>query len=541
MSDYTVRYLNLAAPKDKAVAEEALDRAGDDWAALQAAFLERIDAYVEEELEHEADHLIDSHEAGGAWRIGFPHSRVRGGGRIVQHMAKVMDARRRYTDETYYHGFPDEAEVHHEIETFLYFQNPLVFLGSEGSDAALASVEDVAHHLGNWVADIPEWYDWQTHGFRSTWLGTRNVRAHAPFDYQEANHFRFVSTGLTVYHATGQERYLQLATDYADRWCYHIEERAGAGGPIQCSILPAGALSEELGHAGKATDTSRYQIFYATVATNTTYEVSGGLLDLYRLTGKERYLTCSRLILDQFFEHGQGGRPPVAYRNDEWTLGGDDVQEFTAQSAISQNGAMLTRPALRHDLITGEARYKDWIVSWAKTIDETKRPTEQMTADVLVGAHYYTGDPAWLERAYAMDLRTWAVVEQNPSPHMCSCLGRYGSKFLMESSYQPMLGAIDWGTRGGLPVLGLRHVTDGHDGLPGSVAFRIWRQADGIDAYEAVNRSAESAAWHIAAATDAKALDSVDVGDQSVAADAQGFPVSVGPNSVVSGRLRWRR
>jgi len=246
-------------------------------------------------------------------------------------------------------------------------------------------------------------------------------------------------------------------------------------------------------------------------------------------------------MLDQFFEHGQGGRPPVAYRNGVWVQGSDGEEEFTPRQAISQNASMLTRPALRHDMVTGEARYRDWIVAWANAVDEVENATEQMMADVFVGAHYYTGDPAWLARAYAMDLRTWAALEQDTSSHMCYAPGRYGSKFLMESSYQPMLGGIDWSTRGGMPVLGVRHVTDGHDGLPQSVAFRIWRQADGVDAFEAVNRRDEPATWHISAAQGARALDGVDVDDQSVASDADGFPVSVGPKSVVSGRLHWRR
>jgi len=541
MSNYTIAYLALAAPEHKAIVEAALAEAGDDWAVLQSAFLDRMDAYVETELHQERDHLIDSHEAGGAWRIGFPHYHLRGDGRIVEHMARVMEARRRYTDQAYYHGFPDEAEVHHEIETFIYFQNPLVLLGLEGSDVALASVQDVAHHVGNWVSDVPEWYDWEQRGFQSTWLGTRNVRAYPPFDYQEANHFRFIATALTVYSATGQERYLGLATNYADRWCEHIETRAADGGPIQCSILPSGALSEELGHAGKATDTRLYQIFYAAVAPNTTYEVSGVLLDLYRLTGNERYLVCSRLMLDQFFEHGQDGRPALAYRHDAWDHERGQDEAFSAECAISQNGAMLARPALRHDLITGEERYRDRILSWAQAIDEVENPGDQMTADVLVAAHYYTGNPAWLARAYAMDLRTWAVVEQNPSTHMCSSLGRYGSKFLMELSYQPMLGGVDWGTRVGLSVERLRHVTDGHEGLPASVAFRVWREGEGLDGFEAVNRGTEPVAWCLASADDQKILERAEIADPLAAQDAVGHVIRIAPDCRVLGRLHWRR
>ena len=541
MTDYSDTFLSLAAPKDRAAVETALGGAGgrNSWAELQQAFLARIDAYVEAELPQPPDHLISSHEAGGAWRIGYPHYHTRGDRRIPEQMARIMAARRAYTDATYYHGFPDEAEVHHEIETFLYFQVPLAFLGLAGSDAALASVEDAAHHTGNWVSGVPEWYDWGTRGFRSTWLGTRSVRARAPFDYQEANHFRFLATALTVYEKTGQERCLQLAVGYADRWCEHIEAQAAAGGPITCAILPPGAHSEELGHAGKATDTSRYQIFYSSVAPNTAYEVSGGLLDVYRLTGNARYLSCSRLMLDQFFRNGRDGRPALRYQNGAWqhdAHGADE--EFGVRAAVLQNGAMLARPAVRHDLVTGESRYRDWMLAWAGAIDESAFPGDQIAADVLVAAHYYTGDPAWLARAYAMDLRTWAVVEQDPSPHMCNSAGRYGSKFLFEFSYQPLLGSADWGTRAGLPVQALRHRTDGREGLPEGVAFRTWRAGDGVDAFEAVS-GVSAADWVMGSAEDGRLLSGAEAGGQALTPVTDGYHLRLAAGATVSGRLQW--
>lgn len=539
MTDYAQEFLGLAAPKDRAVVEGALGSVGEQgaWAALQQAFLARIDAYVEDELPHPADHIINSHEAGGAWRIGFPHYQTRGDGRIVEQMAKIMAARRVFADAAYFHGFPDEAEVHHEIETFIYFQNPLAFWGLPGADAALATVEDVAHHTGNWVAGIPEWYDWATSGFRSTWLGTRNVRAHAPFDYQEANHFRFLSTGLIVYLQTGDERYLKLATDYAERWCAHIEKLAAAGGPITCSILPPGVASEEMGRAGKATNTSLYQTFYSTVAPNTAFEVAGGLLDIYRLTGNARYLTCSRLMLDQFYNNARDGRPALRYQNGAWqyemATAADGVR-----AGMSQNGAMLARPALRHDILTGETRYRDAMVAWANAADEHAFVGDQMMSDVFVAAHYYTGDPAWLARAYASDLRTWAVVEQNPTPHMCDSSGRYGSKFLYEVSYQPILGTPDWGTRAGIPVPVLRHRTDGAEGLPAGVSFRTWRACDGVLAFEAVGGPAE-ADWAIGSADEKRAVSDAEVKGQALEQVADGFRLRVAPGATVSGTFRW--
>jgi hypothetical protein len=186
----TASFLNLAQPESKAMYGawlEGLD--GDalpDWTVLQGRVLAAIDAYVAEEMARPAAYEIASHEAGGQCRVWFPHYRVRGSAAMAAHMSAILDARLAWAEAHLFHGYVDCHEVHHEPETFLYFQVPYMHLTR--APKAVSAVEDFAHHVGNWVAGIPEWYDWQAHGFRSTWLGTRAVRAFPPYDYQEANH-----------------------------------------------------------------------------------------------------------------------------------------------------------------------------------------------------------------------------------------------------------------------------------------------------------------------------------------------------------------
>jgi len=212
-------YLDLAEPEYRAICEEWLGEPENskDWSHRQLSFLKMVDRYISDELKKTPNYQINSHEAGGAWRIAFPHVRVRvDSSKTHERMAAVMKERRKYTDENYFHGYPDEAESHHQIETFIYFQEPLFHLNSIGSADALSSIEDVGHHAGNWESDVPAWYNWDKHEFRSYWLGTRSTRDCPPFDYQEANHFRILSTALVSYLGTRNSRYLELAVDYTD-------------------------------------------------------------------------------------------------------------------------------------------------------------------------------------------------------------------------------------------------------------------------------------------------------------------------------------
>ena len=82
---------------------------------------------------------------------------------------------------------PDIVFIHATGFNARAYRAMLAPLGERFHVWAIASVEDFAHHLGNWVDGVPDWYDWKTHNFRSTWLGTREIRGFQPYDYQEAS------------------------------------------------------------------------------------------------------------------------------------------------------------------------------------------------------------------------------------------------------------------------------------------------------------------------------------------------------------------
>jgi len=560
--DYPDLFLDLAEPEYQEISRDWLGETRGDkgWAYRQLSFLKMVDRYISDELDKPVDYQINSHEAGGAWRIAFPHVRVRvNDSRIRERLAAVMAARRQYTDENYFHGYPDETESHHQIETFIYFQNPLFHLSSIGSEVALASIEDVAHHAGNWVSGIPAWYNWDEHLFRSYWLGTRSIRDYSPYDYQEANHFRIISTAIASYIGTENERYLQLAVDYANRWCEHIEKCAETEDLISTIIVPEGA---DL----KSGSDTKYSYSEPSVSANRAYDLFGGLIDIWRITGEKRYLTCARDLLDQFFEHTDAGYPPYgASKSRGWGGGFDkpkdsyklkllalgpegnewrnmviafDPGDLTVVSTIGEGATYLSRLALRYDVLTGENRYKEAILSWANNIDEHSHMEHQMKADLLAAAHWYTGDPEWLTRGYAMALRTWAILEPFEGK-MCGCGTRYSSKFYMELLYNPILGGADWGNRGNIPVEVIQHKTNGATGLPNDIAFRSWRVDNQMNAFEAINKGNKTQTWSIGSASDRRSVAHVEISVDDSYEIAENNRLSLESGESLMGRIYW--
>jgi hypothetical protein len=510
----------------------------DGWTTIQRSFYEVTDDYLKKELTKPADANIGLHEAGGQWRIAFPHLDVCGDTLgISDRLAETMSARIIWTGENFFHGFPDCAEVHHQIETFVYFQLALFYSKGPGWEMALESIEDVAHHMGNWESGVPDWYNWDTHRFVSMYLGTREVRNFAPYDYQEANHFRFIDVLIAAYVGSGKQRYMELLCDYADTWCEHIERSAEAGLPIRCQILPGEVETREMGGSGqkKVTEDKTYVVFYGTVSSNTAYDVVGGLQDIYRLTGNQRYLLDSRLMLDQFFGHGNGGKPAAGYRSGAWV--GQSAAEDTIYWSYFGNAQVysyLSHMALRHDMITGENYYKEHILNWAKQINEFLVPYHQMAPDLLVAAHYYDGDPSWLARAYAMGIRVAATLENNDSYGQCGGGGRQSSRMLIQHLYQPAAGGCEWSIRGNMPIWRIKHISPAADtganerGLSRDVAFRTWRNDSTSDNFEAVNMSDKPIEWQIEGTSKELLL-------------SKKVSIRLEPKSTQTGTLEWTR
>ena len=524
----TEKYLENAEEKFQVQVRRIMDKVKgpDGWAIAQLEFTKLMDDYVETELAKPPDHDIDNHEAGGHLRIVFPHQAVRGDSRVSAYMKKIIEARIDYYKADLFHGFSDCAEVHHEIETYIYFQIPLFYWGFAGCELALESIEDFSHHMGNWEKGVPDWYDWENHLFVSAWLGTRVVRDYPPYDYQEANHFRWIDAVTAAYIGTGKERYLNLIIDYTDRWCDHIEALSNEKKPILCSILPEGVKSAEMGSVRpvakrEGAEEPVYRTFYSGVGSNTSFDIASAILDLYRVTGNERYIEAARMMIDQFFDNGKDGLPAGGYnvRLGQWSIGGSDF---------------LVRLALKHDLITGQNRYGEKILEWASLTDEEVNDHDQMRSGLMIAAHYYDHNPDWLVRAYETGFRTYAVHEHDDLFSQCGG-GRQGSKFSMELLYHPLLGGADWGTRGNIPVLKIEHRTSQDLGLPKDVAFRTWRIDDTTDGFEAVNMSERPVSWHVKGASTEQKLrqvlcsnDNVEDGLLEIAADGK-----------ISGSMIW--
>jgi len=503
------RWLNSCPEKDRILYEKMMYAYGPepDWAEMQLAYLDSIDYYLDTEIAKPVEAHIDSHEAGGQMKVAFAHQMVRPRQEVYDYMEALMKARKEFTDKNYYHGFPDCVEIHHEIETFQFFQAGMVYYDFPGKEIALESILDVAEHVGNWAEGVPDWYDWEKHEFTSVYLGTGAVKDYPPFDYQEANHFRFVSQATLAYLYTKEQKYLDLVCDYCDHWCEHIES-APAEGPITCQILPQKAKKAELGYSGDVDETKSgeevvYQIFYNTVASNTMYDIVNTLLDAYTITNNERYLAAAEKMNGQCIINSDGLHMADTYSKGKWKLTGakkpnvpeDEFDRFCIFDGGSSSGMAYPGYAMRYTMLTGDTKYKDLVLAVANALDEENNKWDQGVTGIAMTAHFFDGNSEWLRRMYRQLLIFGAVTESEDHFHLCDGYTRPGSKG--PEYYSPMVGDPVISHYGEVARPMFRYESDGKPGLKKRVAMRVWYNNQHEFNFEIKNLNTESFEWKV--------------------------------------------
>jgi len=421
-------------------------------AQARAVFARRLGMYRRVEENRDPFTFLHLHECGGHLRPLFALWRLEKDESIIQNALKVSILRRQWAAANLFRNYPDCNEVHHDPETFLYFQIPL--LDITGEAGLTKSITDVADMAGNWAEGVPAWYDWETHGFRSTRLGSRRVEAEWPHDYQEANHFRIISIALAAYRHARQDRYLELAVDYADRWRRHIAQCRAAGEPVVMQILPPGATAVEMGHGGallKQPEPGQYMTFYTRVASNTAYDVIQGLQDVARLSGENRFLDAAGEALAQFRENRDPatGRWPHSWSGGEWRTSSNGGKPPLA----GDSNTFLARAALRQAALRPEdAGLRDDLAQWAESALQGREPFEFAMNGLLFAGWAVTGREDFLAAGYRRLAAGMALTFSHPEYHICGATTRPGYGLHVEWPLTLEAGYVDNGTRGSWPL-----------------------------------------------------------------------------------------
>jgi len=159
-----------------------------------------------------------------------------------------------------WHGYQEEWScLCHGPENFSWFLAHLAHISKDPK--YIAALEDYAEHLGNWSPEVPDWYNWEEHRFVSCHLGTKVVRAHAPYDYDSDTHIRAMTVAMNAYSLTGNQRYLDLVVNWMEKWADLIMKAGPEGFRVKVYPVPDEQVEGLYGEFGSLhTTTVEYQL-----------------------------------------------------------------------------------------------------------------------------------------------------------------------------------------------------------------------------------------------------------------------------------------
>ena len=341
-----------------------------------------------------------------AW---FPHYLITGDSNVLEHFGTLKEALGGWVKRDCYHGYEKKAEAHHGPEPFLLFLPRYLGLKPEDTEA-ISLLTDAAEHIGNWVSEIPDWYDYARDTFIGYNIGTEFVDNQDKDRYELAEHFRFIHIALATYNITGEKRYVDWAIRYGQKRAERIIN-ASEPMPLLWDLNENGLSEEEVNEKNlHRLVASGHHIPGDPLAGIENLLASGAIYalgDLYLLTGDKIYKSAARRIVEPLLTSlidpfNDPAAAAISYYR--WTF-----RDTMYDSAIEEGLQQLTTnpPELLALVFPQEIRRRELGVGkrsdmayWGEwTDDGSVKPIREPSTATLTLAYQLTGDAAYAQRA----------------------------------------------------------------------------------------------------------------------------------------------
>jgi len=352
------------------------------------------------------------HDEGTFLSAWFGYYVLTGEERTAEFLRWMRDGWLAWADKNLVHGYYPRGEVHHQPETFLIFLTRMLHLDPK-HEPTLRAMDHLAHHVGNWVEGVPEWYDWQRRRFRSYWLGVEVVREEPPYDCEIADHIRLAEILLATYLANGDKRYLDFCRQYADKWC---DEILAKGGRVPGVLFPTQdakkIMAEYVRPSGQPPVPGAARAWDGNPSAGVEMHVAACsmdfLMDMFLLTEQERYIAAVKKMMPHVIEAiaDPYSEPPGSLYSRYRKITGDT---FLDERAMELRGAMPEVESPRSQLMIadtmdlphpmGIGRRRDDLRWGYRKADGTMVEETGPSAGSLFLAWQITGEEEYLARA----------------------------------------------------------------------------------------------------------------------------------------------
>jgi len=339
----------------------------------------------------------------------FPHYLLTGDQAIAARFRSLLVDLKNWVDGECLHGYELEAEAHHGTEPFLLFLPRYLGLFPE-DETARTMLEGAAHHIGNWAEGVPDWYDWDRDVFYSYQIGSRTVGGDARFDFELAEHWRFVHIALAALRVTGEARYGDWALRYGRRRATQILACDGAL-PVLWDLAGRGLQMEELQTREQRTmSAAEHHIAGDALAGSENMLASGviyALGDLYQLSGDELFTRAAKRIVEPLISelldpYADPAAAALSYYR--WTFADVSLDEAMIEVLAEMPEAtdaewVLLSPEQRLRRSAGVGKRRDMLYWGEWTAEHTVQLTQQPSTAALTLAYQLGGEVDYARRA----------------------------------------------------------------------------------------------------------------------------------------------
>lgn len=341
-----------------------------------------------------------------AW---FPHYLITGNATVLQHFDTLKMALQRWVKRDCVHGYEPKAEAHHGPEPFLLFLPRYIGLKPKDIEA-INLLTDAAEHIGNWVPEVPPWYDYTRDTFIGYNIGTHFVTNKEKHTYELAEHFRFIHIAIAAYRVTGEKRYLTWALRYGRK---RAEQLISAPDPMPLLWTHNGEGLDEA-----AVDAKNLQGLVAgshhvpgdPLAGIEVLLASGAIYalgDLYLLSGEEVFKTAAKRIVEPLgpsLNDPYNDPAAAALSYYRWTFndtGYDDQIRAELKNLPDEMPELLAlifpQEIRRRELGVGKRADMAYWGEWSD--DGSVRPIQEPSTATLTLAYQVTGEITYAMRA----------------------------------------------------------------------------------------------------------------------------------------------
>ena len=354
-----------------------------------------------------------------AW---FPHYLVTADPAVAEWFRSLLGALAGWVAKECYHGYEPEAEAHHGTEPFILFLPRYLALFPDDRIARRLLL-DAAEHVGNWCAEVTDWFDYERGCFRSFAIGSNVVGDDPGLAFELAEHVRFLHLALAAYRVSAETRYLEWADRYGTVWAHRITAVADRF-PLLWTQRGEPRFEEQVAdHPIAVAAGAGHHVPGDPLAGLENLLASGALHalgDLYAATGGKHYAVAARrLAAPLVAELADPCADPAAaalchYRHTCADRSLDDAirAQFARFAPPSRRPLAMIFPEDRCRRVPGVGRRND-MIHWAEWHDDgSTTPTLEPSTAALTLAYQVTGDAAYAARALDTAARKVAMARR---------------------------------------------------------------------------------------------------------------------------------